>query len=156
MPSAHEFSAQSITGQDTSLSAFAGQTLLIVNVASECGLTPQYAGLQELHKQYADQGLAVLGFPCNQFGAQEPGSEEQIQQFCSANYGVEFPLFAKIEVNGDGRHPLYAFLIGDGEDISWNFEKFLVGGDGQLIARFDPRTAPDDEKLVAAIEGALA
>ena len=156
MPSVHDHSAQSIAGEDTSLSDFAGKTLLIVNVASECGLTPQYAGLQALHKKYADQGLAVLGFPCNQFGGQEPGSEEQIQQFCSANYGVEFPLFAKIEVNGEGRHPLYAHLIGDGEDISWNFEKFLVSGDGQNITRFDPRTTPDDEKLIAAIENNLA
>ncbi len=97
----------------------------------------------------------MLGFPCNQFGAQEPGSEEEIQQFCSSRYGVEFPLFAKIEVNGDGRHPLYQFLIGDGDDISWNFEKFLIDGEGQTIARFSPRTAPDDPELVNAIEQAL-
>lgn len=156
MSNAHDYSAPSITGEDTSLASFAGNTLLIVNVASECGLTPQYAGLQELHKKYADQGLAILGFPCNQFGAQEPGSEEQIQQFCSTNYGVEFPLFAKVEVNGDGRHPLYAHLIDGGEDISWNFEKFLVDGAGQTIARFSPRTTPDDPELITAIEKALA
>ncbi len=156
MSTAHDYSAPSISGEDTSLASFAGKTLLIVNVSSECGLTPQYAGLQELHKKYAAKGLAVLGFPCNQFGAQEPGTEEQIQQFCSTNYGVEFPLFAKVEVNGEGRHPLYAHLIGDGEDISWNFEKFLVDGDGQTIARFSPRTTPDDPELVAAIEKALA
>jgi glutathione peroxidase len=155
MPSAHDFSAASISGQDTSLDQFKGKTLLVVNVASACGLTPQYEGLQALHDQYAERGLAVLGFPCNQFGAQEPGSEEEIQQFCSSRYGVEFALFSKIEVNGDGRHPLYQFLIGDGEDISWNFEKFLVDGDGQIIARFSPRTAPDDPELVGAIEQAL-
>ncbi len=156
MPSAHDYSAPSITGEDTSLSSFSGKTLLIVNVASECGLTPQYAGLQELYERYADEGLVVLGFPCNQFGAQEPGTEEQIQQFCSTNYSIEFPLFAKIEVNGDGRHPLYTHLIGDGEDISWNFEKFLVDGEGQTVERFSPRTAPDDEELVAAVEKTLA
>ena len=156
MSTAHDYSAPSISGEDTSLASFSGKALLIVNVASECGLTPQYAGLQELHKKYAAKGLAVLGFPCNQFGAQEPGTEEQIQQFCSTNYGVEFPLFAKVEVNGEGRHPLYAHLIGDGEDISWNFEKFLVDGDGQTIARFSTRTTPDDPELVAAIEKALA
>lgn len=155
MPSAHDFSAPSISGEDTSLAQFKGKTLLVVNVASACGLTPQYEGLQALHAQYGERGLAVLGFPCNQFGAQEPGSEAEIQQFCSSRYGVEFPLFAKIEVNGAGRHPLYQFLIGDGEDISWNFEKFLVDGQGQTIARFAPRTAPDDPELVNAIERAL-
>ncbi|MFT5088444.1 MAG: glutathione peroxidase [Candidatus Latescibacterota bacterium] len=156
MPSAHDYSAPSIIGEDTSLSSFSGKTLLIVNVASECGLTPQYTELQELYERYGEQGLVVIGFPCNQFGAQEPGTEEQIQQFCSTNYNVEFPLFAKIEVNGDGRHPLYTYLIGDGEDISWNFEKFLVDSEGQMVERFSPRTAPDDEELVAAIEKTLA
>lgn len=156
MSSAHDFSAPSISGQDTSLAEFKGKTLLVVNVASACGLTPQYEGLQALHAQYAERGLAVLGFPCNQFGAQEPGSEEEIQQFCSNRFGVEFPLFSKIEVNGPGRHPLYQFLIGDGEDISWNFEKFLIDDKGQTIARFSPRTAPDDPELVSAIEQALS
>ncbi|MGY8826164.1 MAG: glutathione peroxidase [Candidatus Latescibacterota bacterium] len=156
MPSAHDYSAPSIIGDDTPLSSFAGKTLLIVNVASECGLTPQYTELQELYERYGEQGLVVIGFPCNQFGAQEPGTEEQIQQFCSTNYNVEFPLFAKIEVNGDGRHPLYTYLIGDGEDISWNFEKFLVNSEGQMVERFSPRTAPDDDELVAAIEKTLA
>ena len=136
MSSAHDFSAPSISGQDTSLSEFKGKTLLVVNVASACGLTPQYEGLQALHAQYAERGLAVLGFPCNQFGAQEPGSEEEIQHFCSSRFGVEFPMFSKIEVNGPERHPLYQFLIGDGEDISWNFEKFLIDDQGQTIARF--------------------
>lgn len=156
MSSAHDYSAPSITGEDTSLSSFSGKTLLIVNVASECGLTPQYTGLQELYERYGEQGLVVIGFPCNQFGAQEPGTEEQIQHFCNTNYNIEFPLFAKIEVNGDDRHPLYAHLIGDGEDISWNFEKFLVDSEGQTVERFSPRTAPEDEELVAAIEKTLA
>ena len=156
MSSAHDFSAPSISGQDTSLAEFKGKTLLVVNVASACGLTPQYEGLQALHAQYAERGLAVLGFPCNQFGAQEPGSEEEIQHFCSSRFGVEFPLFSKIEVNGPKRHPLYQFLIGDGEDISWNFEKFLIDDQGQTIARFSPRTAPDDPELVSAIEQSLS
>ena len=156
MSSAHDFSAPSISGQDTSIAEFKGKTLLVVNVASACGLTPQYEGLQALHAQYAERGLAVLGFPCNQFGAQEPGSEEEIQHFCSRRFGVEFPLFSKIEVNGPERHPLYQFLIGDGEDISWNFEKFLIDDQGQTIARFSPRTAPDDPELISAIEQALS
>ena len=156
MSSAHDFSAPSISGQDTSLSEFKGKTLLVVNVASACGLTPQYEGLQALHAQYAERGLAVLGFPCNQFGAQEPGSEEEIQHFCSSRFGVEFPMFSKIEVNGPERHPLYQFLIGDGEDISWNFEKFLIDDQGQTVARFSPRTAPDDPELVSAIEQSLS
>ena len=156
MSSAHDFSAPSISGQDTSLAEFKGKTLLVVNVASACGLTPQYEGLQALHAQYAERGLVVLGFPCNQFGAQEPGSEEEIQHFCSSRFGVEFPMFSKIEVNGPERHPLYQFLIGDGEDISWNFEKFLIDDQGQTIARFSPRTAPDDPELVSAIEQSLS
>ena len=156
MSSAHDFSAPSISGQDTSLAEFKGKTLLVVNVASACGLTPQYEGLQALHAQYAERGLAVLGFPCNQFGAQEPGSEEEIQHFCSSRFGVEFPMFSKIEVNGPERHPLYQFLIGDGEDISWNFEKFLIDDQGQTIARFSPRTTPDDPELVSAIEQSLS
>lgn len=156
MSSAHDFSAPSISGQDTSLAEFKGKTLLVVNVASACGLTPQYKGLQALHAQYAERGLAVLGFPCNQFGAQEPGSEEEIQHFCSSRFGVEFPMFSKIEVNGPERHPLYQFLIGDGEDISWNFEKFLIDDQGQTIARFSPRTAPNDPELVSAIEQSLS
>ena len=156
MSSAHAFSAPSISGQDTSLAEFKGKTLLVVNVASACGLTPQYEGLQALHAQYAERGLAVLGFPCNQFGAQEPGSEEEIQRFCSSRFGVEFPMFSKIEVNGPERHPLYQFLIGDGEDISWNFEKFLIDDQGQTIARFSPRTAPNDPELVSAIEQSLS
>jgi glutathione peroxidase len=135
---------------------------LFVNVASKCGLTPQYEGLQRLHDTYSGRGFTVLGFPCNQFGGQEPGTAEQIQEFCSLNYGVTFPLFEKIEVNGDDRHPLYEELTAaaDGEghtgDIRRNFEKFLVGPEGQVLARFSPMVTPDDPDLVAAIEEALA
>jgi len=138
-----------------------GKTLLVVNVASKCGLTPQYAGLEELHERYADRGFAVVGFPCNQFGGQEPGSPEQIAEFCSMTYGVTFPMFEKIEVNGLGRHPIYTELTavpdasGEAGDIQWNFEKFLVGPDGAVLGRFRPRTPPDAAELVAAIEAGL-
>jgi glutathione peroxidase len=149
-------------GRSRTLSDHAGEVVLVVNVASQCGLTPQYEGLQRLQEEYAAQGFTVLGFPCNQFGAQEPGTADEIQQFCSTSYGVTFPLFEKIEVNGDGRHPLYAQLTAtpDGEghtgDIRWNFEKFLVDRDGQVLARFSPLVVPDDPALVGAIEDALA
>ena len=160
MSNVHSFTTQTIQGEPTSLSAYAGKTLLIVNVASECGLTPQYTGLQELHDKYEEQGLAVLGFPCNQFGGQEPGTEAQILDFCQTRYDVSFPLFAKIEVNGADRHPLYDYLAGGQAafpgKISWNFEKFLIGKDGEPRARFGPKTTPDDPDLVAAIEKALA
>ena len=159
-PLAHKM--QSLDGKDTDLSDYLGDVVLIVNVASKCGLTPQYTKLQELHTKYGEQGLKVLGFPCNQFGGQEPGSAEQIQKFCSAKYDVSFPLFAKIEVNGKGACDLYKQLTalqtkpaGKG-DISWNFEKFLVGRDGQVVARFSPRTTPDDAALLEAIEAELA
>lgn len=152
-----------LPGQPSSLagSDLAGKTLLVVNVASRCGLTPQYAGLEELHKQYADRGFSVVGFPCNQFGGQEPGTPGEIAEFCSTTYGVTFPLFEKIEVNGAGRHPIYSELTavpdGDGEagDVQWNFEKFLVGPDGAVLGRFRPRTTPDAPELVAAIEASL-
>jgi glutathione peroxidase len=150
-----------LDGRDTSLAEFSGKVLLIVNVASKCGLTPQYAGLEALHRRYSDRGFAVLGFPCNQFGAQEPGSNEEIATFCSTTYGVTFPMFDKIDVNGAGRHPLYDLLteVADAEghtgDIRWNFEKFLVAPDGS-ITRFSPMVAPEDATLVAAIEAALA
>jgi glutathione peroxidase len=150
-----------LDGRDTSLAEFSGKVLLIVNVASKCGLTPQYAGLEALHRRYSDRGFAVLGFPCNQFGAQEPGSNEEIATFCSTTYGVTFPMFDKIDVNGAGRHPLYDLLteVADAEghtgDIRWNFEKFLVAPDGS-ITRFSPMVAPEDDTLVAAIEAALA
>ncbi len=157
-----DFSMKKLGGDATSLQEYKGKVLLIVNVASKCGLTPQYEQLQELHEQFTDQGLAVLGFPCNQFGGQEPGSAEVIREFCSSKYNVTFDMFDKIEVNGDGACDLYQHLTsldlkptGKGE-ISWNFEKFLVSRDGKVVARFSPRTAPDDEELVAAIKKELS
>ena len=149
-----------LDGKPSSLAAHQGKALLLVNVASKCGLTPQYTGLEALHEKYAARGFSVLGFPCNQFGAQEPGSAEEIEKFCSATYGVTFPMFEKIEVNGAGRHPIYTELTsiadagGKAGDVTWNFEKFLVGADGS-IQRFRPQTAPDDPALVSAIEAAL-
>ncbi|SHF64585.1 glutathione peroxidase [Jatrophihabitans endophyticus] len=153
---------QTLAGEDTSLREYAaGGPLLVVNVASKCGLTPQYEGLQELHERYGERGLRVLGFPCNQFMGQEPGTPQEIQQFCSTNYSVSFPLFAKIDVNGADRHPLYAQLAAtadaDGEagDVQWNFEKFLLDADGVVLERFRPRTEPLDPTVVTAIETAL-
>ena len=153
-----------LTGEPSSLADgdLAGKTLLVVNVASRCGLTPQYAGLEELHERFADQGFSVVGFPCNQFGGQEPGSAEEIAEFCSTTYGVSFPMFEKIEVNGTGRHPIYSELTaladadGQAGDVQWNFEKFLVGPDGSVLARFRPRTAPDAPEVVSAVEASLA
>ena len=150
-----------LQGEPTTLAAYQGKALLLVNVASRCGLTPQYTGLEALHEKLAARGFSVIGFPCNQFGAQEPGTPEQIQTFCSTTYGVSFPLTEKIDVNGSGRHPIYRELTaiadaaGHKGDIRWNFEKFVVAADGATITRFDPRTAPDDPKLVAAIEAGL-
>jgi glutathione peroxidase len=150
-----------LAGQPSSLGELAGQTLLVVNVASKCGLTPQYAALERLHERFAERGFAVVGFPCNQFGGQEPGTADEIQQFCSATYGVTFPMFEKIEVNGAERHPVYTELTtvpdasGEAGDIQWNFEKFLLGPDGNVLGRFRPRTEPDDPGLVAAIEASL-
>lgn len=169
-----------LEGQDATLGDYRGKVMLIVNVASQCGLTPQYAGLEKLFERYEERGLVVLGFPCNDFGAQEPGDAAEIADFCQRNYGVRFPMFEKVEVNRDARHPLYKELIAaqpqarqaDGStfadklaqhglspknatDITWNFEKFLVGRDGQVIARFAPDVKPDDPALVAAIEAAL-
>ena len=149
-----------IDGEKTTLASFAGKVLLIVNVASKCGLTPQYEQLEALQKAFESEGFSVLGFPCNQFLGQEPGSESEIQSFCSLNYGVSFPMSSKLDVNGSERHPLYRLLAGEGAefpgDITWNFEKFLVGKDGRVLARFSPRTAPDDPAVVQAIEKALA
>ena len=148
-----------LAGGTTTLAEYAGKLLLIVNTASQCGLTPHYAGLKKLHQTYKDRGLVVLGFPCNQFGAQEPGSAEEIGAFCTKNYGVSFPMFAKIEVNGDGAHPLYKYLkqhakgILGTEAIKWNFTKFLVSRDGARIERYAPTTTP--EELVTDIEGML-
>jgi glutathione peroxidase len=149
-----------LSGEPSSLAGFEGETILIVNVASKCGLTPQYAGLEELQKKYAAQGFSVVGFPCNQFAGQEPGTAEEIQTFCSMTYGVTFPLFEKIDVNGEEQSPIYAELekVPDAEgytgDVRWNFEKFLVAKDG-TITRFAPQVTPEDPKLLVAIESAL-
>lgn len=156
-----EIPLKDINGKDTSLKAYAGKVLLIVNVASQCGATPQYAGLEALHKEYGARGFTVLGFPCNDFGAQEPGTAAEIKQFCSTSYKVTFPLFAKVSiVAGPEQHPLFAALTGKGSPlpgpVGWNFSKFLIGRDGKLLARFDTGTEPDDSALVKAIEKALA
>ena len=155
----HELILQGLDGQELPLAPLAGQVVLVVNVASKCGLTPQYAGLEALYQRYRARGFSVLGLPCNQFAGQEPGSEAEIAHFCSQNYGVTFPMSAKLEVNGPDRHQLYTLLAGEGAefpgDITWNFEKFLLGPDGRVLARFSPRTAPDDTALLQAIEGAL-
>ena len=155
-----EIPVKTLTGQDSSLSSddLAGKTLLVVNVASKCGLTPQYAALEKLQEQFGSRGFAVVGFPCNQFGGQEPGTAEEIAEFCSATYGVSFPMFEKIEVNGPGRHAIYTELTaspdaaGEAGDIQWNFEKFVVRPDGTVAARFRPRTTPDDPEVIAVIE----
>ncbi|MEU8028756.1 glutathione peroxidase [Streptomyces sp. NPDC049099] len=150
-----------LQGGPANLAQFAGKAVLIVNVASKCGLTPQYTGLEKLQERYADRGFTVLGVPCNQFLGQEPGTAEEIAEFCSATYGVTFPLTEKVEVNGEGRHPLYERLVGfaDAEghsgDIRWNFEKFLIGRDGQVVARFSPQTEPEADAVVTAIEAQL-
>ena len=161
MPTLHEFDAKDIDGNERPLREFQGQVCLVVNVASKCGLTPQYQGLQALYERYKERGFQVLGFPCNQFAGQEPGSEAEVKEFCSTKYGVDFPLFSKIEVNGDGRHPLYAWLTGldtdpdAAGDIKWNFAKFLVDGDGNVIGRFGPKTEPDAAELTGLIEKTL-
>ncbi len=158
--SIHDLAVTEIDGKEATLAPFKGRVLLIVNVASECGYTTQYAGLQELSGKYAAKGLTVLGFPCNQFGGQEPGSNADIKKFCAANFRVTFPLFAKIEVNGPNRHPLYAALAGKGSpvpgNVKWNFEKFLVGRDGKVLARFGAGDEPDSPEMIQAIEAALA
>ena len=159
MPALHEIPITGIDGSEQTLEAYRGQVLLIVNVASQCGFTPQYTGLEQLYREYALRGFAVLGFPCNQFGAQEPGDEAEIQRFCSLHYDVTFPLFAKVEVNGSGTHPLYRVLKSERpgllgtEAIKWNFTKFLVGRDGQVRRRFAPNDEP--ASLRTAIEDAL-
>jgi glutathione peroxidase len=156
--SLYDIPVHTLNGAPSSLGALAGKTLLVVNVASKCGLTPQYEGLERLHERFGDQGFAVVGFPCNQFGGQEPGTSDEIAEFCSATYGVSFPMFEKIEVNGPGRHPVYQELTavpddsGEAGDIQWNFEKFLLRPDGTVAARFRPRTEPEDPAVVAAIE----
>ena len=160
MSAFHELKLTALDGQELPLAPFKGQVVLVVNVASKCGLTPQYAALENLYQQYKGKGFSVLGLPCNQFAGQEPGSEQEIQEFCSLNYGVTFPLSSKLEVNGHDRHQLYRLLAGEGAefpgDITWNFEKFLLGKDGRVLARFSPRTAPDDPTIIHAIEKALS
>jgi glutathione peroxidase len=154
----YDIPVKTLSGEDSSLGAYAGKTLLVVNVASKCGLTPQYAALEALHARLADRGFSVVGFPCNQFMGQEPGTAEEIEEFCSTTYGVTFPMFEKIEVNGEGRHPIYDELTavpdadGAAGDVQWNFEKFLLGPDGAVLARFRPRTVPDDPAVLATIE----
>jgi len=158
MPTLADFSATSIDGREVDLADFTGRVVLVVNTASQCGFTPQYQGLQELHDTYADRGFSVLGFPCDQFGGQEPGTEEEIASFCERNFGVSFPLFAKVEVNGAGAHPLFRWLRSEkggllGSRIKWNFTKFLVDHDGRVVRRYGPTTAPD--RIAADIEAAL-
>ena len=149
-----------IDGQETTLKTYAGQPLLIVNVASKCGFTPQYAGLEAVWRKYKDRGLQVLGFPCNDFGAQEPGTTAEIKAFCSAKFDVTFPLFDKLHVKGDEQHALYAALTGPDSPapgpVKWNFGKFLIGRDGKIIARYDSKVTPDSAELTQAIEAALA
>jgi len=157
----HDISVNTLSGQPSSIGEHAGKALLIVNVASKCGLTPQYTALQQIYDRYGDRGFAVLGFPCNQFGGQEPGSADEIEEFCSLNYGVSFPMFEKIDVNGPDRHPLYAELTptadveGHDGDIRWNFEKFLISPEGEIVARYSPMVVPDDPTVVADIERVL-
>lgn len=157
--SVYDYSAKTLDGQDVSLAAYRGQVLLIVNTASKCGFTPQYEGLEALYRDYKDRGLTILGFPCNQFGAQEPGNAEEIASFCSLTYDVTFPMLAKIDVNGPSAHPLYTFLkkeqkgVMGTEGIKWNFTKFLIGRDGEVVERFAPTTKPEDLKV--AVEALL-
>jgi glutathione peroxidase len=159
--SLYDFSATSIQGQPADFGSQRGKVFVIVNTASKCGFTPQFAGLEKLAADYKDRGLVVVGFPCNQFGHQDPGANTEIESFCQLNYGVTFPMMEKIDVNGANQHPIYAELnqVADGEghtgDIRWNFEKFLVAPGGEVVARFSPRTQPDDPALRAAIDGVL-
>jgi glutathione peroxidase len=154
-----DFSATTLDGREQDLADYLGKVVLVVNTASQCGLTPQFAGLESLYEKYVDQGLVILGFPCNQFAGQEPGNAEEIGEFCQRNYGVSFPMFDKIDVNGDDAHPLYKWLKTEkggmlGDAIKWNFTKFLVGRDGQVVKRYAPTTEP--EKIAGDIEDALA
>jgi len=157
--SIYDIPLKDIDGKDTSLKPEQGKVLLIVNVASKCGFTPQYTALEALYQKYKDRGLVVLGFPCNQFGHQEPGTDAEIKQFCSSKYNVTFPMFDKIEVNGANRHPLYVMLAGKNSpfagDIKWNFTKFLIGQDGKILKRFNSPVKPDAPEVIQAIEAAL-
>jgi glutathione peroxidase len=158
--SIYEIPLKDIDGKDASLAKYKGKVLLVVNVASKCGFTPQYKGLEALYRQQKDKGLVVLGFPCNDFGSQEPGTTEEIKAFCSKNYDVTFPMFEKVHVKGAEQHPLFNTLTGADSpfpgDIKWNFGKFLIGKDGKILKRFDSKTAPDSPELTAAVEEALA
>jgi len=156
--SVYDFTMKTIDGKEQPLSAYKGKTLLIVNVASKCGFTPQYKGLETLYGKYKDRGLVILGFPANDFGWQEPGTDAEIQTFCSTTYGVSFPMFSKISVKGDKIHPLYKHLTESSEPagpISWNFNKFLIGPDGRIIGRWGSRTTPEDKELVGKLEETL-
>jgi glutathione peroxidase len=159
--SLYDIPLHTLAGEPTTLGAYKGKAVLLVNVASKCGLTPQYAGLERLQQQYGERGFTVLGVPCNQFAGQEPGSAEEIQTFCSTTYGVSFPLLEKLDVNGDDRHPLYGALTqvadaaGEAGDITWNFEKFLLSPEGEVVGRFRPRTEPEAAEVVTAIEAQL-
>ncbi|MCU6797916.1 glutathione peroxidase [Paenibacillus sp. WQ 127069] len=158
MSNIYEISVPTASGGSKSLSEYKGKVLLIVNVASKCGFTPQYAGLEKLNQQWKDQGLVVLGVPCNDFGGQEPGSSEEIQEFCSLNYGVTFEVLGKVTILGEDRHPLYALLTEQAEqqgDVKWNFEKFLISKEGTIAGRFSSRVAPEDAELTEAIEKLL-
>lgn len=154
-----DFEAKDINGERVALKKYVGKTVLIVNVASKCGNTPQYAGLEALYEKYKDQGFVVLAFPCNQFGGQEPGTEAQIKEFCETTYNVKFPMFGKIDVKGESADPLYRWLVhstGNQNDVEWNFAKFLVAKDGKSVSRFGARTKPESDEVVAAIEKSLA
>jgi glutathione peroxidase len=159
--SIYDIPLSTLSDEPTTLASLSGKALLVVNVASKCGLTPQYTGLEKLQERYADRGFSVVGFPCNQFAGQEPGTAKEIQSFCSTTYGVTFPLFEKLDVNGETRHPLYAELTqaadadGASGDVQWNFEKFLISPEGEIVGRFRPRTEPEDEAVVKAIEATL-
>jgi len=159
--SVYDFTLKNSKGKDVKLEEFRGQVVMLVNVASKCGYTPQYDGLQKIYERYKDQGFTILGFPANNFGAQEPGTNEEIQEFCRINYGVTFPVFSKISVKGDDKHPLYKYLTEKESnpefagEIKWNFNKFLVGRDGRIVARFDSADKPEDAKVTQAIEHAL-
>ena len=157
----YDVDVRTINGEETTLAEYKGKTLLIVNVASKCGLTPQYTGLETLHETYTDRGFEVLGFPCNQFGGQEPGTEGEIAEFCSTTYGIKFPMFSKLDVNGESRHALYEELTqkedaeGKAGDVLWNFEKFLISPEGEIVARFRPLVTPEDPGLIETLEANL-